>query len=251
MTGGDAAVRVGIGGWVFPPWRGVLYPKGLPQAQELAHASRQVTAIEINGTFYGSQKPDSFRRWHNDTPEDFVFSVKGPRSATHRRELGTAGPSIERFLASGVLELRDKRGPILWQFAPFLRFDTADFEAFVALLPHEAEGRRLRHVVEVRHQSFADPAFPELLARHRVAVALVDDDKYPALDHVTADFAYARLRRSSLDEPAGYSEEALDAWAARVRDWQKAGLDAFIYFINGAKIRAPAAAAALLSRLKA
>jgi uncharacterized protein YecE (DUF72 family) len=250
MSGG-AAVRVGIGGWVFPPWRGVLYPKGLPQAKELAHASRQVTAIEINGTFYGSQKPDSFRRWHDDTPENFVFSVKGPRFATHRKELGTAGPSIERFLASGVLELGNKLGPILWQFAPFLRFNAVDLEAFVALLPHEAEGRALRHVVEVRHQSFADPAFPELLRRHRVAVALVDDDKYPALDDVTADFVYARLRRSTLDEPAGYAAEALDAWAARVRDWQKTGLDAFVYFIDGAKVRAPAAAQALLSRFAA
>jgi uncharacterized protein YecE (DUF72 family) len=250
MTLGGGMVRIGIGGWVFPPWRGVLYPKGLPQAQELAHASRQVTAIEINGTFYGSQKPDSFRRWHHDTPENFVFSVKGPRFATHRRELGTAGPSIERFLASGVLELRDKLGPILWQFAPFLRFDAADFEAFLALLPHEAEGRRLRHVVEVRHQSFADPAFPELLRWHRVGVALVDDDKYPALDHVTTDFAYARLRRSSLDEPAGYAPEALDGWAARARQWQAEDLDAFVYFIDGAKARAPAAAQALLSRLQ-
>ncbi len=251
MSGGGAAVRVGIGGWVFPPWRGVLYPKGLPQAQELAHASRQVTAIEINGTFYGSQKPDSFRRWHHDTPENFVFSVKGPRFATHRRELGTAGPSIERFLNSGVLELRQKLGPILWQFAPFMRFDAGDFEAFIALLPHEAEARALRHVVEVRHQSFADPAFPELLRRHRVAVALVDDDKYPALDHVTADFIYARLRRSSLDEPAGYPPQALDGWAERAREWQQAGLDAFVYFIDGAKVRAPAAAQALLSRLSA
>jgi uncharacterized protein YecE (DUF72 family) len=250
MTGG-AEIRVGIGGWVFPPWRGVLYPKGLPQAQELAHASRQVTAIEINGTFYGSQKPDSFRRWRDDTPDDFIFSLKGPRFATHRKELGSAGPSIERFLASGVLELGDKLGPILWQFAPFLRFDAAGFEAFLALLPHAAEGRALRHVVEVRHQSFADPAFPELLRRHRVAVALVDDDKYPPLDHVTAGFVYARLRRSTLDEPAGYAPAALDTWAARARDWRAAGRDVFLYFINGAKARAPAAAQAMLARLVA
>ena len=247
---GVAAIRVGIGGWVFPPWRGVLYPPGLPQAKELAHASRQVTAIEINGTFYGRQKPESFRRWHDDTPDDFVFSVKGPRFATHRRDLATAGPSIELFLASGVLELRGKLGPIVWQFAPFLRFDEAGFAAFLALLPHEVEGRALRHVVEVRHASFADPAFAELLRRHRVAVALVDDDKYPALDHVTAGFVYARLRRSVVDEPAGYAPPALDAWAARAREWQAAGLDCFIYFINGAKVRAPAAAGALLSRLQ-
>jgi uncharacterized protein YecE (DUF72 family) len=245
----DAAIRVGIGGWVFPPWRGVLYPPGLPQAKELAHASRQVTAIEINGTFYGRQKPESFRRWHDDTPDDFVFSVKGPRFATHRRDLATAGPSIELFLASGVLELRGKLGPILWQFAPFLRFDEAGFEAFLALLPHEVDGRHLRHVVEVRHASFAAPAFAEMLRRHGVAVALVDDEKYPALDHVTADFAYARLRRSVMDEPAGYAPEALDNWAGRARAWCTGGLDCFVYFIDGAKVRAPIAARALIERL--
>ena len=246
---GEAAIRVGIGGWVFPPWRGVLYPPGLPHARELSHASRQVTAIEINGTFYGAQKPESFRRWHNETPDDFVFSVKGPRFATHRKDLASAGPSIERFLASGVLELRGKLGPILWQFAPFLRFDEAGFEAFLALLPHEVQGQPLRHVVEVRHSSFAEPAFPELLRRHRVAVALVDDEKYPALDHVTADFVYARLRRSTMEEAAGYPAEVLDGWAARAREWQAGGRDCFIYFINGAKVRAPAAAAGLLGRL--
>jgi uncharacterized protein YecE (DUF72 family) len=248
---GAAAIRVGIGGWVFAPWRGEFYPPRLPQAKELGHASRQVTAIEINGTFYGRQKPESFRRWHHETPDDFVFSVKGPRFVTHRRELATAGPSIELFMASGILELRDKLGPILWQFAPFLRFDEADFGAFLALLPHEIDGRPLRHVVEVRHSSFAAPAFAALLQRHRVAVALVDDEKYPAIDAVTADFVYARLRRSSLDEPAGYSPQALDAWAGRARGWAEAGLDSFVYFIDGAKIRAPAAAGALLERLAA
>ena len=245
----EGRVRVGIGGWVFPPWRGVLYPAGLTQARELAYASRQVTAIEINGTFYGSQKPESFRRWHDETPDDFIFSLKGPRFVTHRRDLATAGPSIERFFDSGVLELRDKLGPILWQFAPFLRFDEAGFGDFLALLPREADGRPLRHLVEVRHASFAAPAFFALLQQHKVAVALVDDEKLPALTDITADFVYARLRRCSLDEPAGYSPEALDAWAGRARDWAKSGLDCFVYFINGAKVRAPAAAAALLSRL--
>ncbi len=245
----EASVRVGIGGWVFPPWRGVLYPAGLTQARELAYASRQVTAIEINGTFYGTQKPESFRRWHDETPEDFVFSLKGPRFVTHRRELATAGPSIERFLGSGVLELRDKLGPILWQFAPFLRFDEAGFGDFLALLPHEVDGLSLRHVVEVRHSSFAAPAFFALLQRHNVAVAQVDDEKFPHFTETTVDFVYARLRRCSLDEPAGYSPEALDDWAARARAWANDGLDCFVYFINGAKVRAPAAAAALLTRL--
>jgi uncharacterized protein YecE (DUF72 family) len=242
-------VRVGIGGWVFPPWRGVLYPPGLVQARELSHASRQVTAIEINGTFYGSQKPASFRRWHDDTPDNFVFSLKGPRFVTHRRDLATAGPSIERFFASGVLELRAKLGPILWQFAPFLSFDEAGFAAFLALLPREVEGQPLRHVVEVRHPSFATPAFAQLLCSHGVAAALVDDEKYPMIGEITADFVYARLRRCTLDEPTGYSPLALDAWAGRAREWCADGRDCFIFFINGAKIRAPAAAQMLIERL--
>jgi uncharacterized protein YecE (DUF72 family) len=242
-------VRVGIGGWVFAPWRGVFYPPGLTQARELSHASRQVTAIEINGTFYGSQKPASFRCWHDETPDDFVFSVKGPRFVTHRRDLATAGPSIERFLASGVLELRAKLGPILWQFAPFLRFDEANFAAFLALLPGEIDGRVLRHVVEVRHLSFVTPSFTDLLRHHGVAVALVDDEKYPAFEDITADFVYARLRRCAINEPAGYSPGALDAWAKRVRVCCAGDRDCFVYFINGAKVRAPAAAVSLLARL--
>ena len=240
-------IRVGIGGWVYPPWRGVFYPAGLPQARELAHASRQVTAIEINGTFYGAQKPASFCRWHDETPEDFVFSVKGPRFATHRSDLATAGPSIDRFFASGVLELRDKLGPILWQFAPWMRFDETAFAPFLELLPRRLEGREIRHVVEIRHQSFASPSFTDLLRRHQVTVALVDDDHYPAFDEITADLVYARLRRCAEGEPAGYAPEALDGWAERFR--QQGVRRCFVYFINGAKVRAPAAAQALLQRL--
>ena len=243
-------IRVGIGGWVYPPWRGVFYPRGLPQARELAHASRQVTAIEINGTFYGAQKPASFRRWHDETPEDFVFSLKGPRFATHRSDLAAAGPSVERFFASGVLELRDKLGPVLWQFAPWMPFDEAAFAAFLELLPHRLDGRAIRHVVEVRHQSFASASFMDLLRRHKVAVALVDDDKYQAFGEITGDFVYARLRRCVADEPAGYPSDALDSWAERFHRQSAAGVsDCFIYFINGAKVRAPAAARALLQRL--
>jgi uncharacterized protein YecE (DUF72 family) len=251
MSRPTGTVRVGIGGWVFPPWRGLFYPPGLAHARELAYASRAVTAIEINGTFYGSQKPGSFRRWHDETPADFVFSVKAPRFATHRRELASAGPAIERFLASGVLELQHKLGPILWQFPPFLRFARSDFEAFLALLPAAIDQRILRHVVEVRDPSFLDPAFPELLSARNIAVALVDDDKYPAIDAVTADFVYARLRRSVEHEPAGYADPALDFWAERAWEWIGRGLDVFVYFIDGAKLRAPAAAAALLKRLAA
>jgi uncharacterized protein YecE (DUF72 family) len=245
-------IRVGIGGWVFPPWRGVFYPPGLPQARELAHASRQVTAIEINGTFYGAQKPASFRRWHDETPEDFIFSLKGPRFATHRSDLAAAEPSIARFFASGVLELRDKLGPILWQFAPWMPFDEDAFAAFLELLPRRIDDRVLRHVVEVRHHSFASPSFTELLRRHEVVAALVDDEKYPALTAVTSDFVYARLRRCAAEEPSGYPPDSLDGWAERLRGYAVQGArDCFVYFINGAKIRAPAAAQAFLRRLAA
>jgi uncharacterized protein YecE (DUF72 family) len=251
VTSAAPAIRVGIGGWVYPPWRGgAFYPKGLPQARELAHASRQVTAIEINGTFYGAQKPASFRRWHDDTPEDFVFSVKGPRFATHRSDLAAAGPSIERFFASGVLELRDKLGPILWQFAPWTSFDEDAFGAFLQLLPDRLEDRAIRHVVEIRHHSFESRSFTDLLRRHHVAVALVDDENRPAFDEATADFVYARLRRCAAAEPTGYPPEALDRWADRLRQELGHGVQkCFVYFINGAKLRAPAAARALLQRL--
>jgi uncharacterized protein YecE (DUF72 family) len=261
------AIRVGIGGWVFPPWRGTFYPPGLVQARELAHASRQVTSIEINGTFYGSQKPASFRKWYAETPDDFVFSVKGPRYATHRRALGEAGSSVERFFASGVLELREKLGPILWQFAPTTMFDEANFAAFLELLPRTIEGRSIRHVVEIRHPSFTARGFIELLRRHGVALAFVDDSGRAAIHDITGDFIYARLRRSEADEPTGYSVPSLDAWAKRFRAWADGGepgdatrlhpdretsagtRDCFVYFINGAKIRAPAAARGLLERL--
>jgi len=260
-------IRVGIGGWVFPPWRGVLYPKGLPQAKELHHASRQVTSIEINGTFYGSQKPASFRRWRDDTPEDFVFSLKGPRFATHRRALGESGESIKRFFDSGVLELKEKLGPILWQFAPTMQFDQANFASFLELLPRKLEGREIRHVLEVRHQSFLAPEFIALMRKHKVPVAFVDSEDHPAIADVTGDFVYARLRRMVMEEETGYSARALGTWAKRFETWRKGGepddlprhhsdpapgkrpRDCFVYFINGAKVRAPAAAQAFLKRL--
>lgn len=236
-------IRIGIGGWVYEPWRGVFYPEGLRQADELAHASRQVTAIEINGTFYGSQKPESFRKWRDQTPDGFVFSVKGPRYATHRKALGEAGPSVERFFSSGVRELGHKLGPVLWQFMPSTRFERDGFAAFLDLLPRDA-----RHVVEVRHESFADDRFFDLLTERRVAVAAVEDDDRPMLDRPTADFAYYRLRRAREAEAAGYPQAELDAWAAKLKS-VAAERDVFAYVINGAKVRAPAAAMALLARL--
>ncbi len=260
-------IRVGIGGWVFEPWRGEFYPKGLPQARELEYASRKVTSIEINATFYRTQKPDSFRKWAAETPDDFVFSLKGPQFATNRRVLAEAGPAIERFFASGLLELKSKLGPVLWQMAPSKKFDPADFAAFLALLPPELDGRSIRHVVEVRHESFLVPSFIALLRKFSVAVAVVDSDKHPLIADVAADFVYARLQRTCEKEKSGYPARALALWAKRARQWGAGGApddlaalvapspasgkrDVFIYMISGAKARAPAAAMALIDRLK-
>jgi uncharacterized protein YecE (DUF72 family) len=259
-------IRVGIGGWVFAPWRGEFYPKGLPQARELEHASRKLTAIEINATFYRTQKPDSFRKWAAETPDDFMFSVKGPQFATNRRVLAEAGESIERFFGSGVLELKSKLGPILWQMAPTKKFEPEDFEGFLTLLPKELDGRPIRHVVEVRQASFLVPAFIELLRKFSVAVVLVESGKHPLIADVTSDFVYARLQGTSDKEKTGYPAKALDLWAKRAQAWAaggapddlatiggkapKAKRDVFFYMISGAKVRAPAAAMALLERLR-
>ena len=244
---GAPRIRVGIGGWVFPPWRGEFYPAGLPQARELHFASRAVTTIEINSTFYGTQKPASFRRWHGETPEDFVFSLKGPRFATHRPDLAGAGPTIDRFLSSGVLELRDKLGPILWQFPPNTPVDEGAFAAFIELLPDRIGGRALRHAVELRRPKIAIDRAVYLLRRREAA--LVVGDNGPGFE-TTADFIYVHLRRCTLEEPIGYPPEALDAWSQRLREKSATDeIDGFAYFISGAKIRAPTAAQALLQRL--
>jgi uncharacterized protein YecE (DUF72 family) len=260
-------IRIGIGGWTFAPWRGAFYPRGLPHAQELRYAADHVTSIEINGTFYRSQSPATFRKWAAETPDGFVFALKASRFATHRKVLAEAGPSIERFYESGPLALGDKLGPVLWQFAPFTKFDPDDFGAFLALLPRERDGRRLRHVVEARHPSFADPRLIDLLRTHKVALATVDSPKHPVIEDLTADFVYARLERAQPDEPTGYGAKALTRWAERIRAWAKGGepadatrlhpkpapktkaRDCFIYFIAGAKERNPAAAMAMIERL--
>jgi uncharacterized protein YecE (DUF72 family) len=242
-------IRVGIGGWVYPPWRGVFYPPGLLQARELAYASRQLTTIEINGTFYGPQKPASYRRWYDETPEDFVFSLKGPRFVTHRPDLDGAGPTIDRFFSSGVLELRDKLGPILWQFPPNAPADERAFDAFIELLPDRIDGRALRHAVELRRPKISTDRAADLLRLRRIA--LVVDDTRPDFE-ITADFVYAHLRRCAAEEPGGYPSEILDAWAQRFRERSgQEACDCFVYFISGAKIRAPAAAQELLRRLTA
>lgn len=260
-------IRVGVGGWTFESWRGPFYPPGLAQARELAYASRQLTSIEINGTFYGTQKPDSFARWHDETPDDFVFALKAPRFATNRRVLAEAGPSIERFIAGGVLRLGNKLGPINWQFAPTKAFDPDDIGAFLKLLPASVEGRRLRHAVEVRHESFRDPAFVALARRHGVAVVIAGDSDYPQIADLTAPFVYVRIMGTSARPKAGYGPKALAAWATRARGWAAGGQPAdlshvgdgkaapirarpvFLYVIGGHKVANPAAARALIRLL--
>lgn len=259
-------IRVGIGGWTFEPWRGVFYPEGLPHKRELAYASRQLTSIEINATFYRTQTAASFAKWRDETPDDFVFSVKAPRYATHRTVLAEASEAIERFMTSGLMQLGAKLGPIVWQFAPNKRFDAEDFDHFLRLLPMQWEGRRLQHVFDVRHESFACTEFVALVRRHGMASVCNDSEQHPEIADVCGDVVYARLMRSTSVEATGYSASALDAWAERALAWERGdepdGMtrfgqpgeprrrDVFVYFISGAKERAPAAALALLERLR-
>jgi uncharacterized protein YecE (DUF72 family) len=239
-------IRIGVGGWTFEPWRGVFYPDGLAQRRELEFASRKLTSIEINGTYYGSQKPASFVKWHDETPDDFVFALKAPRFATNRRVLAEAGPSIERFFASGVMELRDKLGPINWQFMATKKFDPDDFTAFLQLLPKTVDGKAIRHAVEVRHESFHTPAFTALARDHGVAVVFAGDSDYPKFTEPTAPFVYARIMGTT--EPAGYADTDLDAWAGQVEEWA-AERDVFLYVISGFKPSNPATATALIERV--
>jgi uncharacterized protein YecE (DUF72 family) len=259
-------IRAGIGGWDFAPWRDNFYPKGLPHTQELRFASLHVTTIEINATFYRTQKPDSFRRWAQETPDEFVFSLKAHRLTTHRKTLSEAAPSIEHFLASGLLELGSKLGPVLWQFAPTKKFDPEDFETFLAALPHEAEGIKLRHAVEVRHASFCNPAFVALTRHYDVAICLSDSEKYPMIADASGDLIYARLQKSVAGQANGYAAKDIAAWCERAKLWAQGkqpqdlpyfagqeinskSRDCFIYFISGAKERNPAAAMALIEQL--
>lgn len=244
-------IRVGIGGWSFEPWRNNFYPQGLPQNQELAYASRKLGSIEVNATYYSSFKPATFGKWHDETPDDFVFSLKAPRFATNRRQLAAAGESVARFIGSGIAELGNKLGPLVWQFMPAKTFEPDDFEAFLRLLPDTVGGCKLRHVLDVRHDSFDTPEFLALARRYRCVAVHTDSDDYPSITDAGGDFAYLRLMRCQSDVASGYSAAALDQWAEGARAWASGSRPraAFVYFINGAKERAPAAAQALQARL--
>ena len=266
MSGDHGTIRIGIGGWTYEPWRGTFYPDGLPQKRELAYAASRLTSIEVNGTYYGSQKPETFAKWRDETPDGFVFSLKAPRFATNRRVLAEAGETIERFFASGVMELGDKLGPINWQFMPTKAFDPVDFEAFLKLLPGSVDGRTLRHVVEVRHAGFRSPVFVAMARHYGVAIVLAADSDYPQIADITAPFVYARIMGTQETQALGYAPAALDTWASRAEAWATGavpdgldtaaphatdgvGRDVYLYVISGHKVRNPAAAQALIARM--
>ncbi len=258
-------IRIGVGGWTYAPWRGSFYPADLLQKRELEYASRKLTSIEINGTYYGAQKPATFAKWHDETPAGFVFSVKAPRFVMNRSVLADAGRSITRFLTGGVLQLKDKLGPINWQFLPTKEFEPEDFEAFLRLLPQEVSGRALRHAVEVRHASFRCAQFVALARGYGVAIVVAGDSSYPQIADCTAPFVYARIMGTQPKEELGYSDATLTRWAARAKAWVSGAApvgmdfvepqgakdeprDVYLYVISGAKVRNPAAAMSLISK---
>ena len=266
-------MRVGISGWRYPPWRGEFYPKGLPQRAELEYVASRLRTVEINGSFYSLQRPERYRAWAAATPDDFVFAVKGGRFVTHMKRLAGVRTALANFFASGVLALGPRLGPVLWQLPGTFRFDEAVLGEFFALLPRSAlaasrlarahdeklrarawmrveADRPLRHAIEVRHESFRDPAFIALARRHHVAIVVADTaGRWPLIDEPTADFAYARLHGDVELYTSGYDDEALDRWARRVRRWAKDGRDVFVYFDNDVKVRAPFDAMGLAERL--
>ncbi len=262
-----AAIRVGVGGWTFEPWRDNFYPKGWPASRELEYASRKLTAIEVNGTYYSTQKPATFAKWRDDTPDGFVFSLKANRFATNRRVLAEAGESVQRFIDSGLVELGPKLGPIVWQFAPTKRFDAADFEAFLKLLPSAVGGLPLRHVLDVRHDTFRGAEYLALARRYRAATVFTDSDDYPSFADLTGDFVYVRTMRTDASLPQGCTPQALAQIAACCEAWRAGGepdalpridpappataaRDVFLFFISGAKEKAPAAAMGVIERLR-
>lgn len=267
-----ARARVGIAGWTYPPWRGEFYPKGLPHRSELTYAAERLDSIELNGSFYALQKPSSYHAWAQNTPDDFVFSVKGGRYITHILRLQNTRPALASLFASGVLTLAPKLGPLLWQLPPTLRFDADQLTAFLSSLPQTTaaartlaaestlqvsrtefagtDDRPLRHAIEARHASFTDAAFPMIARTHRVAVVVADTaGRYPLLREPTADFVYVRLHGDAELYTSGYSTEALDRWADEIRGWLASDLDVYAYFDNDVKVRAPFDAMALRERL--
>ncbi len=254
-------IRVGVGGWTFEPWHDNFYPAGWPHGRELEYLSHRLTMVEVNGTYYSTQKPATFAKWRDETPEHFVFSLKANRFATNRRVLAEAGESVQRFCDSGIAELGPKLGPIVWQFAPTKRYDAADFEAFIKLLPAKVGGVPLRHAMDVRHESFRCAEYLELARRHHVATVFTESDDYPAFADITGDFVYARVMRATADQPEGCAPQVLAQLGACARAWREGGepsglpriepprtaapRDVFILFISGAKEKAPAAAMAL------
>jgi uncharacterized protein YecE (DUF72 family) len=245
----EGKIRVGIGGWTFPPWRGVFYPQGLAQSKELEFASRALTAIEINATFYGRQKPASWANWEKVVPDGFQFAVKGSRYCVMKSKLAETREGLAGFFDQGFAALGPKLGPILWQFTHYRKFDRDDIAGFLDLLPTELDGMKLRHALEPRNESFRDDTFFELCRERNVAVVLEDSDDYPTIEADTADFAYARLQRMNEDIPTGYDDASLDRFAQKARGWASAGREVYVFMINGAKIRAPSAAQALQNRL--
>ena len=239
-------IFVGVGGWNFAPWRGSFYPKDLTQARELHYASRHLTSTEINSTFYRLQTPATFQKWHDETPDGFMFSVKAPRFVTHRKRLGDA--SVERFLASGILRLGDKLGPINWQLPPTMQFDAEDLAAFLALLPRKVEGRALLHALEARHPSFDCEEFIALAREHEVAIVEAGDSEYPRIQARTAPFSYLRIMGTKAGAPKGYAPAELTRWREHATTLARDG-NVFFYFISGAKERNPQAALALLAAL--
>jgi len=272
-------IRVGISGWRYPGWRGSFYPPGLVQRRELAYAAERLSSIEVNGSFYSLQRPTSYAAWRDETPEDFVFAVKGGRFITHLKKLAGVESALANFFASGILALGPKLGPVLWQLPPSLGYDEQRLAAFFAQLPRtQGEAAALaahhddrlddqrvltsplpgladtpvRHALEVRHSSFATPALTDLLRHHDIAVVVADTaGKWPLIEQVTADFAYVRLHGAEELYASGYTPAALDAWAGKLRAWAESGADVFVYFDNDVKVRAPYDAMALLERLRA
>ena len=260
-------IRVGIGGWTYAPWRDNFYPKGLVQRRELEFASRQLTAIEVNGTYYGTQKPATYAKWAAETPEGFVFSAKAPMRIMQSRALAKTGPQVDDFLG-GIVSLGDRLGPIVWQFDAGQKIDRDEFAQFVELLPDAVDGRAMRHVLDVRDPAFVDADFIALARRHGMATVFTDSPDYPSFADVTADFVYARLMRSRSDVPTGYPDAELEQWSGRLREWARGGEPAdlprlapateppasrevFVFFISSPKERNPAAAMALLNKLGA